>query len=77
MAGQCIDATFPRITKHTVDTTERESMSLVVYATDTLCSDVTPSFVLMDVQGGHVTLYIYQLVEGEVKVTKQEFTKER
>eukprot|EP01094_Clydonella_sp_ATCC50884_P004375 TRINITY_DN133_c0_g1_i1.p1 TRINITY_DN133_c0_g1~~TRINITY_DN133_c0_g1_i1.p1 ORF type:complete len:184 (-),score=64.42 TRINITY_DN133_c0_g1_i1:338-889(-) len=39
-------------------------------------SDVTPSFVLMDVQGGHVIVYIYQLVDGEVKVTKQEYTKE-
>eukprot|EP01115_Flamella_aegyptia_P015413 TRINITY_DN9436_c0_g1_i1.p1 TRINITY_DN9436_c0_g1~~TRINITY_DN9436_c0_g1_i1.p1 ORF type:complete len:185 (+),score=30.96 TRINITY_DN9436_c0_g1_i1:31-585(+) len=38
-------------------------------------SDVTASFVLMDVQGGHVILYVYQLIDGDVKVKKIEHTK--
>ncbi|KAJ3089512.1 Vacuolar protein sorting-associated protein 29 [Quaeritorhiza haematococci] len=35
----------------------------------------TPSFVLMDVQGATVVMYIYQLINGEVKVEKLDFTK--
>ncbi|KAJ3224616.1 hypothetical protein HK099_008161 [Clydaea vesicula] len=34
-----------------------------------------PSFVLMDIQGLNVVLYIYQLVNGELKVDKKEFSK--
>jgi len=30
----------------------------------------------MDIQGGHVIVYVYQLIDGEVKVTKQEYTKD-
>ncbi|KAG0350910.1 Vacuolar protein sorting-associated protein 29 [Podila minutissima] len=37
--------------------------------------DVTPSFVLMDLQGSVVVLYVYQLIEGEVKVEKIEYRK--
>jgi hypothetical protein len=35
-------------------------------------SDVCPSFVLMDIQGGHAIVYTYQLRNGEVKVEKLE-----
>jgi len=35
--------------------------------------DPTPSFVLLDVQGNVIVTYVYQLVEGEVKVEKIEF----
>merc|ERR1712137_1383869 len=38
-------------------------------------SDVTPSFVLMDVQGNHAIVYTYELVNGEVKVDKFEHKK--
>jgi len=42
-----------------------------------LTSDVVPTFVLMDLQGAHITTYVYQLKsEGEVKVEKIEFKKE-
>lgn len=34
-----------------------------------------PSFVLMDLQGATVVMYVYQLVDGEVKVEKLDFTK--
>ncbi|KAF9366568.1 Vacuolar protein sorting-associated protein 29 [Mortierella sp. NVP85] len=37
--------------------------------------DVTPSFVLMDLQGSVVVLYVYQLIEGEVKVERIEYRK--
>ncbi|KAF9980663.1 Vacuolar protein sorting-associated protein 29 [Modicella reniformis] len=37
--------------------------------------DVPPSFVLMDLQGSVVVLYVYQLIEGEVKVEKVEYRK--
>lgn len=35
----------------------------------------TPSFALMDVQGSSITTYVYQLIEGEVKVEKVEYSK--
>ena len=37
-------------------------------------SDVCPSFVLMDVQGGHAIIYTYRLLD-DVKVEKLEFKK--
>lgn len=43
---------------------------------DHTCSDPTPSFALMDIQGPVVVTYVYQLVEGEVRVEKIEFRKE-
>jgi hypothetical protein len=33
---------------------------------DSVLSDATPSFALMDVQGPVIVTYVYQLVEGEV-----------
>lgn len=39
-------------------------------------SDPTPSFALMDIQGPVVVTYVYQLVEGEVRVEKIEYRKE-
>ncbi|KAI8844148.1 Metallo-dependent phosphatase-like protein [Chytridium lagenaria] len=36
---------------------------------------VVPSFVLMDVQGPNVVLYVYKLINGDVKVEKLEFSK--
>jgi len=38
-------------------------------------SDVCPSFVLMDIQGTHVTVYVYQLTGDNVKVEKLEYNK--
>ncbi|KAF9265371.1 Metallo-dependent phosphatase, partial [Marasmius fiardii PR-910] len=38
--------------------------------------DPTPSFALMDIQGPVVVTYVYQLVDGEVRVEKVEFRKE-
>ena len=32
------------------------------------CSDATPSFALMDVQGPVIVTYVYQLVDGEVSL---------
>jgi vacuolar protein sorting-associated protein 29 len=37
--------------------------------------DVTPSFVLMDVQNTLIVMYVYHIIEGEIKVEKLEFTK--
>jgi vacuolar protein sorting-associated protein 29 len=39
-------------------------------------SEPTPSFALMDIQGPVVVTYVYQLIEGEVRVEKVEFRKE-
>ncbi|EFJ46441.1 hypothetical protein VOLCADRAFT_62641 [Volvox carteri f. nagariensis] len=36
---------------------------------------VNPSFVLMDLDGHKVTVYVYQLVEGEVRVEKIDYTQ--
>ncbi|KAJ3299010.1 Vacuolar protein sorting-associated protein 29 [Borealophlyctis nickersoniae] len=38
-------------------------------------TETTPSFVLMDVQGPTVVMYVYQLVNGDVKVEKLDYTK--
>lgn len=40
-------------------------------------SDPTPSFALMDIQGSVVVTYVYQLIEGEVRVEKIEWRKEQ
>lgn len=40
-----------------------------------LTSDVTPSFVLMDVQGATVVVYVYKLYGQDVKVEKIEYKK--
>ncbi|KAI8809143.1 Metallo-dependent phosphatase-like protein [Cladochytrium replicatum] len=37
--------------------------------------ETTPSFVLMDVQGATIVMYVYQLIAGEVKVEKLDYTK--
>jgi len=44
--------------------------------TGALTSDPTPSFALMDIQGTVVVTYVYQLIEGEVRVEKIEYRKE-
>ncbi|KAI9345141.1 Metallo-dependent phosphatase-like protein [Zopfochytrium polystomum] len=36
---------------------------------------IVPSFVLLDVQGSMVVVYVYKLVNGDVKVEKLEYTK--
>lgn len=45
----------------------------------TICpvlSDPTPSFALMDIQGPVVVTYVYQLIDGEVRVEKIEYRKD-
>jgi hypothetical protein len=37
--------------------------------------DVNPSFVLMDIDGLRVVVYVYELIEGVVKVDKIDFKK--
>ncbi|KAI8822996.1 Metallo-dependent phosphatase-like protein [Fimicolochytrium jonesii] len=37
--------------------------------------ETVPSFVLMDVQGPTVILYVYQLIDGDVRVEKLDYTK--
>jgi len=37
--------------------------------------EVNPSFVLLAVQGGKVVCYVYEIINGEVDVSKTEFTK--
>lgn len=41
----------------------------------TTAKDVTPSFVLLAVQGEKVVCYVYELIDGEVDVSKTEFSK--
>mmetsp|Transcript_11615 Transcript_11615/g.19673 ORF Transcript_11615/g.19673 Transcript_11615/m.19673 type:complete len:199 (+) Transcript_11615:89-685(+) len=40
-----------------------------------LTPNVVPSFILLAVQGDKVVCYVYELVKGEVEVSKTEFTK--
>mmetsp|Transcript_20430 Transcript_20430/g.28301 ORF Transcript_20430/g.28301 Transcript_20430/m.28301 type:complete len:184 (-) Transcript_20430:186-737(-) len=44
-------------------------------AFSSITHEVRPSFVLMDIDGLRVVAYVYELVDGEVKVEKIEFTK--
>mmetsp|Transcript_30417 Transcript_30417/g.51265 ORF Transcript_30417/g.51265 Transcript_30417/m.51265 type:complete len:186 (+) Transcript_30417:184-741(+) len=44
-------------------------------AFSSITHDVRPSFVLMDIDGERVVAYVYELVDGEVKVDKIEFSK--
>ncbi|XP_020541161.1 vacuolar protein sorting-associated protein 29 isoform X2 [Jatropha curcas] len=37
--------------------------------------DTNPSFVLMDIDGLRVVVYVYELIDGEVKVDKIDFKK--
>jgi len=39
-------------------------------------ADVTPSFALMDIQSSTVVVYVYRLVNGEVKVERVEYKKQ-
>lgn len=41
-----------------------------------LIRDPIPTFALLDIQGPIVVTYVYQLVEGEVRVEKIEWRKE-
>lgn len=38
-------------------------------------TETTPSFVLMDIQGPTVVMYVYQLIDGDVRVEKLDYTK--
>lgn len=38
-------------------------------------ADITPSFILMDIQSSTVVTYVYQLIDDEVKVDRIEFKK--
>lgn len=38
-------------------------------------SDLTPSFILMDIHGATVITYVYQLIDDDVKVERIEFKK--
>jgi len=50
-------------------------LTLFIHLTSPLISDVNPSFVLMDIQGSNVVTFVYQLINGEVKVDKLEYKK--
>jgi len=38
-------------------------------------TNVIPSFVLMAIKGNNVVTFVYELVDGEVKVSKSRFVK--
>ena len=38
--------------------------------------NVVPSFILLAVQGPNVVCYVYELINGEVEVSKTEFSKD-
>lgn len=45
-------------------------------AYSSLTPNVTPSFVLLAIQGPKVVCYVYELINGDVEVSKTEFTKQ-
>jgi len=42
-----------------------------------LAGEPIPSFALLDIQGPTIVTYVYQLIEGEVKVEKIEYRKQQ
>lgn len=50
------------------------SLSFKNYIPPSPCRDVVPSFLLMDIQGPNMVLYVYQL-QKDVKVQKIEYKK--
>jgi len=46
--------------------------NLVTYFT---CRDITPSFVLLDIQQSSVVAYVYKLQKDEVQVERIEYSK--
>ncbi|GAM20209.1 hypothetical protein SAMD00019534_033840, partial [Acytostelium subglobosum LB1] len=46
-------------------------------AFSTLTNDVFPSFILMDVQGNNISVYIYKILDGQVKVEKIDYSKQQ
>lgn len=46
-------------------------------AFSTITKDVTPSFVLLAVQDKKIVCYVYELVNGEVEVSKTEIEKKQ
>jgi hypothetical protein len=53
----------------------RHRQGSITGAYSSLTKNVTPSFVLLAVQGPKVVCYVYELVNGDVEVSKTEFTK--
>ena len=37
---------------------------------------IDPCFILLAVQGSNVVCYVYELIDGEVEVSKTEFSKD-
>jgi len=44
-------------------------------AYSSMTQDVNPSFILLAVNGNKITIYVYELRNGDIAVTKSEFTK--
>lgn len=52
------------------------SSVIIAPSSPSVFSDPIPSFALMDIQGSVVVTYVYQLIEGEVRVEKVEWRKD-
>lgn len=57
-------------------TADADAKQAKVKADPDSINSTTPSFALMDIQGNNVVTYVYQLVDGEVKVERVEFRKD-
>ena len=47
----------------------------ILFYSSTLTTEVTPSFILLAIQGSKVVTYVYELDGDKVEVTKSEFSK--
>jgi hypothetical protein len=52
-----------------------EQQGSITGAFSPLIDKVTPSFILLAVQNAKIVCYVYELVNGEVEVSKTEFVK--
>lgn len=70
MAMQCI-----RIHKQKVCNSKKRELTGKIDKVCFLSRNIIPSFVLMDIQASTVVTYVYQLIEGDVKVERIDFKK--
>ena len=61
---------------YSAEWTDASTLTITSSLTITMVqSDVVPSFILLAVQGNKVVTYVYELKDGEVAVSKSEYTK--
>ena len=72
-ASEAVGCRYPRDRSHEAGVVINPGSATGAYSSITY--DVNPSFVLMDIDALRVVVYVYELIDGEVKVDKIDFKK--